>query len=130
MQTCPPGIANGGNIKQEHHLRRREDFQRVLATGHSRADNYLVLKLAEGTGSQSRIGLVTSKKVGGAVQRNRVRRRLREILRPISLKPGVDLVFIARSSAGQAPFVTLENSVKSLLKRSGLVVAENEETSS
>ncbi|XUX01412.1 MAG: ribonuclease P protein component [Dehalogenimonas sp.] len=121
---------NGGNIQRERRLRRREDFQRVLATGRSRADNYLVLKLSEGTGNPSRIGLVTSKKVGGAVERNRVRRRLRGILSPLILKPGADLVFIARPSAAQAPYSTLEGSVKSLLKRAGLVVAENEETGS
>ena len=73
--------------------------------------------------------MVTSKKVGGAVERNRVRRRLREILRPINLKPGTDLVLIARSSTAKAPFAALEISVKGLLKRAGLVVAENEESS-
>ncbi len=119
----------GGNIQREHRLRRKEDFQRVLSSCRSRADNYLVLKLTQGTGTKSRIGLVTSKKVGGAVERNRVRRRLREILRPINLKPGTDLVLIARSSTAKAPFAALEISVKGLLKRAGLVVAENEESS-
>jgi ribonuclease P protein component len=72
---------------------------------------------------------VTSKKVGGAVERNLVRRRLREILRPISLRSGIDLVIIARSSAAQAQFAELKISVKGLLKRAGIVVAEDEETS-
>ncbi|APV44372.1 ribonuclease P protein component [Dehalogenimonas formicexedens] len=130
MQACPPDAIDGGYIQRERRLRRREDFQRVLATGRSRADNYLVLKLAEGTAGLSRIGLVTSKKVGGAVERNLVRRRLRGILGPLKLKPGADLVFIARSSAARAPYSILESSVKSLLKRAGLVMAENEETGS
>ena len=116
-------------MQQECRLRRREDFQRVLSTGRSRADNYLVLKLSDGTGIQSRIGLVTSKKVGGAVERNRVRRRLREIIRPLVIKPGADLVIIARSSAGAAPFATLEMSVKGLFKRAGLIDTENEKIS-
>ena len=100
----------------------------MLGTGHSRADNYLVLKMAEGISTKSRVGLVTSKKVGGAVERNRVRRRLREILKGIDVKPGSDLVFIARSSSAKAPFAALEISVKRLLKRAGLVDAKNEES--
>ena len=118
----------GGTIERERRLRKREDFQRVLSFGRSRADNYLVLKLVEGTGTISRIGLVTSKKVGGAVERNRVRRKLREIFRVTTVKPVTDLVFIARSSSAKAPFATLEISVKGLLKRAGLVVTENEES--
>jgi ribonuclease P protein component len=89
----------------------------------------LVLKVSQGTGTLSRVGLVTSKKVGGAVERNLVRRRLKEIIRPISLKPGTDLVFIARSSAAKAQFADLKISVKGLLRRAGLVVAEDEKTS-
>jgi ribonuclease P protein component len=119
---------SGGSIQQERRLRRREDFQRVMANGRSRADVLLVLKVCQGTGTLSRVGLVTSKKVGGAVERNRVRRRLREIIRPISLRSGIDLVIIARSSAAKAQFAELKISVKSLLKRAGLVVAEDEET--
>jgi ribonuclease P protein component len=123
-------LNSGGNIERESCLRRREDFNRVLSTGRSRADNYLVLKMVSGTRTNSRVGLVTSKKVGGAVQRNRVRRRLREIIRPMAIRPGVDLVIIARSSTGLASFDTLETSVRGLFKRAGLVETENEKTGS
>jgi ribonuclease P protein component len=100
-----------------------------LSTGRSRADSYLVLKLIGGTGAPSRIGLVTSKKVGGAVERNRVRRRLREIIKTMNIKCGTDLVFVARSSAGSANFPALQGSVRDLLKRAGLVDIENEKIS-
>jgi ribonuclease P protein component len=102
----------------------------VLATGRTKSDNYLVLKTASGTGSVTRTGLVTSKKVGGAVERNRVRRRLREILRQTDLRPGMDIVFIARPPSKTAPFTVMETSVRGLLKRAGLIDAENEKTGS
>ncbi len=108
---------------RERRLRRREDFKRVLATGRGRSDAYLVLKVAAGAAPDSRVGIVTSKKTGGAVERNRVRRRLREILRQTDMKPGSDMVFIARPPAKEAPFSILETSVRGLLKRAGLITA-------
>jgi ribonuclease P protein component len=67
--------------------------------------------------------------VGGAVVRNKVRRRLREILRQMAIKPGADLVFIARTSASTTSFMTLESSVRGLLKRAGLFDIEHEKSS-
>lgn len=102
----------------------------MLATGRTRSDNYLVLKVAAGTSAVSRFGIIASKKVGGAVERNRIRRRLREILRREETKPGADVIFIARQPAQAAPFAALETSVRGLLKRAGLIDAENEKTGS
>jgi ribonuclease P protein component len=63
-----------------------------------------VLKDTETT--PSRIGLITSKRVGGAVDRNKIRRRLREIIRAdrAKLAPGFDIVVVAKSAAAQAAF--------------------------
>jgi ribonuclease P protein component len=54
----------------------------------------------------TRIGLVTSKRVGGAVDRNKTRRRLREMIRAVlpSIAPGLDIVVVAKSSAASASF--------------------------
>jgi len=60
--------------------------------------------------SPPRIGIVTSKRVGGAVVRNRTRRRLREICRsqlPL-ISPGLLIVVVAKSSAAEAPFADLK----------------------
>ena len=67
-----------------------------------------VLRLGETT--PPRIGIVTSKRVGGAVVRNRTRRRLREISRahlPL-VAPGLLVVVVAKSSAAEAPFADLK----------------------
>jgi len=54
----------------------------------------------------TRIGLVTSKRVGGAVDRNKTRRRLREMIRAVlpTIAPGLDIVVVAKSSAASASF--------------------------
>jgi ribonuclease P protein component len=113
----------------DQRLRHREDFKRILAAGRTKSDSRLVLKTLVGTGAPSRFGIVTSKKVGGAVVRNRVRRRIREILRGQEIAPGTDLVFIARAPAAEAPFTDLESSVKGLLKRAGLYGTTDEKIS-
>ncbi len=57
----------------------------------------------------ARLGLVTSRRVGGAVQRNRVRRRLREMFRARRghFVPGLWLVVVAKNGAAETPFATL-----------------------
>jgi len=63
----------------------------------------------------SRYGFSVTRKVGGAVRRNRLKRLLREIMRTQSLKPGWDIVFIVRSVAVKADFRRLERAVTDLL---------------
>lgn len=62
-----------------------------------------------------------TKKVGKAVQRNRLKRLLREIMRPQSLRPGWDIVLIARSVAVNTDYHQLERAVTKLLARAQLL---------
>lgn len=71
--------------------------------------------------SLSRYGFSVTKKVGKAVQRNRVKRLLREIMRLQPLKQGWDIVFIARPVAVAADYHQLERSVSRLLVRAQLL---------
>lgn len=66
---------------------------------------------------RSRFCFVTSKRVGNAVIRNRVKRRLREVVRNADTAPGWDAILIARRGAGAADFSRLENSVHNLMRR-------------
>ena len=70
-----------------------------------------------------RIGLVTSKRVGGAVVRNRVRRRLREIVRrqQHEIRSGFWLVIVARPRAGGATSEALEEEWRRLAQKAGLL---------
>jgi ribonuclease P protein component len=67
----------------------------------------------------SRAAVVAGKKLGGAVERNRAKRHLREALRPRfpQLKPGFDLVLIARDKLAEAKFLDIVAAVEDVLKR-------------
>ena len=85
-------------------LSRSADFDRVYREGRSRANRYLVLYVfprVDETG-EPRLGVSVGRKVGGAVERNRVKRLLREAFAAVSpeLPPGHDVVLVARPGAG------------------------------
>jgi ribonuclease P protein component len=71
--------------------------------------------------SLSRYGFSVTKKVGKAVQRNHLKRLLKEVMRLQSLRPGWDIVLIARSAAVKAEYHQLEGAVIKLLARAQLL---------
>ena len=85
----------------------------------------LVLHAVRTPESTWRCGFSVSRRVGNAVTRNRVRRRLREIVRRhlTTVAPGWDLVITARPASAGAPFGALSQSADELLRRAGLVPA-------
>lgn len=76
----------------------------------------------------SRYGFVVSRRVGKAVVRNRLKRLFREILRQAPLKPGWDIVIIARPQAAGASFADFKNLILSLLSRAHLLMENYEES--
>ena len=81
----------------------------------------LTLRALPNALSNSRFGFLVSKRVGGAVVRNRAKRRLREIVRRESVIPGWDMVLIARPRMAQASFAEVESAVRDLLRRGRLL---------
>lgn len=90
------------------------------------ADSYLVLYARRNRTGVNRVGITVSKKLGHAVVRNRIRRRLREIYRlnEQRFQPGWDIVVVARTRAVEAPFSKLTASYLSLAARAGILREE------
>ena len=104
-------------------LNKNWQFNRVYGRGKSYVHPHCVLYVAKNRLGYTRIGLTATKKVGHAVQRNRLRRQLREIYRlhEASFVPGYDLVVVARSRAIGADYAALEHAYLSLAARLGLL---------
>ena len=105
-------------------LSNASDFALLKREGVSFHGRMVVLSVLKGDSeSETRIGLITSRRVGGAVVRSRVRRRLREIVR--ALRPqfhrGLRLVIVARSAAAKAEFSRLREDVLALAQRSAIL---------
>ncbi|MEO6873085.1 MAG: ribonuclease P protein component [Chthoniobacterales bacterium] len=105
-------------------LKLSREFARVRTKGRTvRGGLLLVGLLAVEEEAAFRVGLVTSRRVGGAVVRNRIRRRLREIVRrhQHDLTPGFWMVLVARPAAGRATSEALEAEWMKLARRGGLI---------
>jgi ribonuclease P protein component len=105
-------------------LHRAADFARMRREGKSFHGRLMVLSVLRfGTADAPCFGIVTSRRVGGAVQRNRVRRRLREILRLAQpdLVRGVWLVLVARAAAATAGFADLRADWTGLARQSSIL---------
>ncbi len=119
-----PQLCNRG-MQQRSRLTGSKRFSQIHRHGSGAANRLLVIRYLPNGLEQSRFGFVTSKRIGNAVVRNRVKRRLREAVRASRVKCGWDAVFIARKGSGQAGYQELRRAALSLLRRGHLVEAED-----
>lgn len=101
-------------------------FRRLYHKGATCANRYLAIYCRRNGTGENRVGLTVSAKLGHAVRRNTVRRRLREIYRlhEQQFRCGYDIVVVARSRAMDAPYHELERAYLALAGRLSLLRAE------
>jgi ribonuclease P protein component len=104
-------------------LRSPRDFTALQASTTSKAHPLLILRYRRNDLEQTRYGLSTGRRLGGAVERNRVRRRLREALRTFGprTRPGWDVLVVARPASGAASYADLAGALERLLRTSGII---------
>jgi ribonuclease P protein component len=107
-------------------ITRPEQYEKVHRRGSFWGGQLLMMKALPNELDHHRYGLVVGKKVGGAVERNRVKRRLRQIMRQTAVKPGWDIVFIARSGAAEITYARLKELAQRLMNRAGLLMENYE----
>ncbi len=106
-------------LEDNNRLKKRKDFTKVYKKGRSLSGKSVVLCYRKTTEPNFRVGFTVSKKVGKAVTRNKVRRRLKEICRlhQGAFSPWHDYVLIARRGCDSTPYQALTKEVLSLAKR-------------
>ena len=104
-------------------LSRPQDFAAIQSNGTSRSHPLLIARFLRTDLETTRFGLSTGRRLGGAVVRNRVRRRLREVLRVMapSFQPGWDVLIIARPALVEADHDALVGAVHRTLIRGGAI---------
>ena len=112
-------------MKFSKSLKLNHIFRRLYHTN-GQANGYLVLYARANRLTTNRVGITVGKKLGKAVIRNRVRRRLREIYRcnEHRFAPGWDIVVVARSRCISADFNKLTNAYLSLAEKAGILIQE------
>jgi ribonuclease P protein component len=111
-------------MQRHARVRRRKDFAAAYRKGKIQSDRLLVVRVLANGGQTTRFGFVTGKAVGGAVIRNRVKRRLREAARALPARGGLDVVLGARKAAADASYASLAASLEQLLGRAGALAPE------
>lgn len=111
-------------MKQRYRVRANKRFQEIRRQGRTYTNELLVLCVLPNGLAYSRFGFSVSSRIGNAVTRNRIKRRLREAmrLRMEVVQPGWDLVFIARKPIRSADYHTMDAACARLLRRAHLLL--------
>ena len=115
-------------LQREYRLAKRADFSKVYRFGKSAANSqFVVYAMNNGSNLKIRVGVSCSKKLGGAVVRNRIRRRIKEIMRlqMDRIVTRQDIIIIARKPCVELSYKEMERSLMHVLKRASLLHSAN-----
>ena len=110
-------------------LRSANDFAAVGRSDVVRSDSRISARFLRTERAGTRFGISTSRRLGGAVVRNRIRRRIRECLRALTprILPGFDILLVARQGSITASQVELATTLERLLRKGGALREERTE---
>lgn len=111
-------------MRKKHRLHGRRGFQTAYQKGQTWTNELFVLKALPNGLPHNRFGFAVGKRLGNAVVRNRLRRRLRELVRVLALQEGYDVILVARRPAVEADFDYLRAAVSGIFKRANLAAPE------
>lgn len=114
-------------LKRINRLKKRYQFNYVYKSGEHFSGEHMILYVASSKTKNIKVGLAVTKKVGHAVVRNKVRRRLREIIQKQlpNLKQNYNIIVVARENITSANFDELSLELNKLIKKANLI--KNEE---
>jgi len=109
-------------MKKQNRLKKRKEFNWIFKNGVTNSVSLLALVTTESKLKDFKIGYSVSKKIGNAVTRNKIKRRLKSLVLKFesNIMPKHNYIFVARTGIEKAHFTEIENSIKELLKKSGL----------
>jgi len=114
-------------LKKINRLRKRYQYQYIYKSGTYISSKAVALHYTTSKTKNIKVGFAVTKKIGHAVVRNKIRRRLREILRKClpNLKQNYNIIIVAKEQILDTDFNMLENQIVNLLKKANLI--ENDE---
>jgi ribonuclease P protein component len=104
-------------LRPTQRIRRHADFQDVYANGTRVSGRYCTLFLRPNQLAVGRLGIAATKKLGGAVVRNRAKRLIREVFRRNDIAPGYDIVVVPRRELLGANLTALEAEYRNTVER-------------
>ena len=105
-------------LRAAERVRRRVEYQQIYDRGLRTHGRYLTLFTLSNNLPTGRLGIAATRKFGGAVERNRAKRLIREVFRRNKLAPGFDIVVIPKRELLDASLSALEAEFRNILERS------------
>ncbi len=105
------------SFRPAEHVRKRAEFELIYQAGFKRSGRLMTLFTRERDAGVARLGIAATRKMGGAVERNRAKRVVREVFRHHKPAGAIDVVVIPRREMLDAPYERVEMEFRSLLAR-------------
>jgi ribonuclease P protein component len=104
-------------FRPREHIRRRADFEAIYESGIKVSGRLMTVFVRRAAIGHARLGIAATRKIGGAVIRNRAKRRTRELFRSRKPTAALDIIVVPRREFSDAPYSSLEREFDALLDR-------------